>query len=53
MAEKLQFVLYYYKTYPTFDVLAWMFHKQEHGTFSSELCPCRAVLTALAVDFDP
>ena len=25
MAEKLQFVLYYYKTYPTFDVLGQQF----------------------------
>ena len=25
MAEKLQFVLYYYKTYPTFDVLGTQF----------------------------
>jgi len=25
MAEKLQFVLYYYKTYPTFDVLGMQF----------------------------
>src|SRR5262245_53719541 len=25
MAEKLQFVLYYYKTYPTFDGLAMQF----------------------------
>ncbi len=25
MAEKLQFVLYYYKTYPTFDGLAMPF----------------------------
>ena len=25
MAKKLQFVLYYYKTYPTFDVLGMQF----------------------------
>jgi len=25
MAEKLQFILYYYKTYPTFDELATQF----------------------------
>src|SRR3989454_11397085 len=29
MAEKLQFVLYYYKTYPTFDVLAGVYGESE------------------------
>ena len=60
MAEKLQFVLYYYKTYPTFDVLGQQFamarskanenlHKLSPILYDTlvhlELMPCREFAT--------
>ena len=60
MAEKLQFVLYYYKTYPTFDVLGQQFamarskanahlHKLSPVLYDTlvhlELMPSRALAT--------
>src|SRR3954464_15506154 len=64
MAEKLQFVLYYYKTYPTFDVLGTQFvmarsrahenlHKLSPMLYDTlaqlELVPYRALATPEAL----
>ena len=38
MAEKLLFVLYYYKTYPTFDVLGIMYPENWTGDEDRMLC---------------
>jgi hypothetical protein len=49
MAEKLQFVLYYYKTYPTFDVLGTQFamarSKAHENLVHLDLMPYRELST--------